>query len=349
MAKIVFLSKLVMSYKQDILSVAGLNLPWEKLSGCNILITGATGLIGSCLVEVLLSRHQIDYEIYASGRSNRSFRMRFEEYLDNPRFHFFEYDVTTPLRSEICFQYIIHAASYASPNAFASKPVEVMQANFNGVSNLLDYGYKNGLKRFLFVSTGEVYGEGDGRVFTEDYSGFVDCTNPRSCYPSCKRAAESLTISYGVEYGVDVVIARPCHVFGPHFTELDNRVFAQFFRSIVNGNDIVLKSTGEQFRSWCYVIDCVSGLLYILLRGQNGQAYNVSDPNMSFTIRRFAEIIAGIYARNIVFSLPTDVEKVGFNVVRKSLFSNDKLKSLGWEIKGSVQEKIMNCIEELMK
>ena len=331
-----------MSYKDDIFNAATLDLPWDKLSGCNILITGATGLIGSCIVEVLLSHPGKDYHVYASGRNEDRAKLRFQEYTDDPSFHFIKYDVSEPLEGDTRFDFIIHAASNASPNFFATKPVEVIKSNIIGVSNLMNYGLHHGLKRFLFVSSGEVYGEGDGRVFTEDYSGYVDPTSPRSCYPSSKRAAETLCVSYGAEYGVETVIARPCHTYGPHFTESDNRVYAQFIRNVLNGEDIVMKSTGEQFRSWCYVVDCVSALLYILLKGENGQAYNIADENSNITIKELAEIIAEIGGKKVVIELPSEIEKTGFNVVAKSIFSTKKLEALGWNVERNMKDNI-NC------
>lgn len=336
-----------MAYKDDILNVAKLSLPWERLSGCNILITGATGLIGSCLVEVLMSRQDKDYHVYATGRNEERARVRFAEYADDPAFHFFKYDVMKPLEGDTDFQFIIHAASNASPNFFASKPVEVIKANIDGVANLMDYGLQHGLKRFLFISSGEVYGEGDGRVFTEDYSGYVNPTSPRSCYPSSKRAAETLCVSYGAECGIDTVIARPCHTYGPNFTESDNRVYAQFIRNVLNGEDIVMKSTGAQFRSWCYVVDCVSALLHILLKGENGQAYNIADESSNISIRDLAEMIAEIGGKKVVIDLPSDAEKAGYNVVTKSVFDTVKLSSLGWRISGTMKAKMRNTINLL--
>lgn len=336
-----------MAYKDDILNVAKLSLPWERLSGCNILITGATGLIGSCLVEVLMSRPEIDYHVYASGRNEERAKDRFKEFVHNPYFHFFKYDVMKPLDGDTNFQFIIHAASNASPNFFATKPVEVIKANIDGVANLMNYGLNHDLKRFLFVSSGEVYGEGDGRVFTEDYSGYVNPTSPRSCYPSSKRTAETLCVSYSAEYGIDTVIARPCHTYGPHFTESDNRVYAQFIRNVLNGEDIVMKSTGAQFRSWCYVVDCVSALLHILLKGENGQAYNIADESSNISIRELAEMIAEIGGKKVVIDLPSDAEKAGYNVVTKSVFDTVKLSSLGWNINGTMKDKMCNTIDSL--
>lgn len=336
-------------YKKDILRVSQQELSWGELSGCNILITGATGLIGGCLVETLMLNPRRDYCVYACGRNEKRAKEMFKAFSDDEGFHFICHNVVAPLDSDVDFHYIIHAASNASPNFFANNPVEVVKSNISGVSNLIEYGLKHGIKRFLYVSSGEVYGEGDGRVFTEDYSGYVNCATPRACYPSSKRAAETLCVAYAAEYGADVVIARPCHIYGPHFTESDNRVYAQFIRNVLRGENIVMKSTGEQFRSWCYVVDCVSALLYILLKGENGQAYNIADKKSNITIRELAEMIAEIGGRKVVIDLPTETERAGYNVVTKSVFSTEKLELLGWRLEGVMHQKIQATIKEMRK
>ena len=333
------------AYQKDILHIFKADLPWDKLSGCNILVTGATGLIGGCLVESLMMNPNRDYHVYASGRNEERARKRFAEFAEDKAFHFIQHDVMLPLQSDVDFDYIIHAASNASPNFFAQKPVEVIKSNIDGVANLMEYGLTHGMKRFLYVSSGEVYGEGDGRVFTEDYSGYVDCTKPRSCYPTSKRAAETLCVSYAAEYGADVVIARPCHVYGPHFTEQDNRVYAQFIRNVLRGEDIVMKSTGEQFRSWCYVVDCASALLHILLKGGSGEAYNIADANSNISIRELAETIAKIGGKKVVIDVPNADEQKGFNVVTKSIFATDKLELLGWRAQSNMLDGLNHTIE----
>lgn len=335
------------SYKDDILQVFEQDLPWEKLSGTNILVTGATGLIGGCLIDTLMMNPKRDYQVYASGRNEQRAHQRFKDYADDGAFHFFKYDVMQPLHGDIHFNYIIHAASNASPNFFTQRPVEVIMSNLVGVANLMDYGLSHGMSRFLYVSSGEIYGEGDGRVFTEDYSGYVNCATLRACYPSSKRAAETLCVSYAAEYGANVVIARPCHTYGPYFTEQDNRVYAQFIRNVLCGKDIVMKSTGKQFRSWCYVVDCISGLLHILLKGFNGEAYNIADAESNISIYELAEYIATIGGRKIVMDLPDADEKLGFNPTTKSVFSTDKLESLGWRPKNHIPNGLSNTIEEL--
>lgn len=336
------------SYHQDIIDAASVSLPWDRLAGSNILVTGATGLIGSCLVEVLMHHPRRNWHVYACGRNEERAKQRFASLWSDPYFHFFPYDVNKPLSGDISFEFIIHAASNASPNFFAQQPVEVMKSNIIGLSNLFDYGIAHGLQRLLLVSSGEVYGEGDGRVFTEDYSGYVNPLLSRNCYPSSKRAAETLCAAYSAEYGIESVIARPCHIYGPHFTESDNRVYAQFIRNVLRGEDIIMKSTGAQYRSWCYVVDCASALLHILLNGTSGEAYNIADESSNLTIRELAEMIASIGGKQVVMQLPSDAEKAGYNIVSRSLFSTAKLQSLGWSpLLGDMRSKMQKTIATL--
>lgn len=336
-----------MVYSEDIKKASSLNLPWNELSGKNILVTGATGMICSTLVEILMNHENQNYHVYASGRDRSKIDTVFSQYADSPFFHFVKYDVREPLDSDISFHIIIAGAGVASPQFYSSDPVSVMKSNFYGVDNLLGYGIKHGLEKFLYVSSGEIYGEGDGRLFTENYSGYVNCATLRACYPSAKRASETLCIAYGHQYGIDARIARPCHIYGPNFTESDNRVYAQFIRNVISDEDIVMKSTGSQFRSWCYVVDCAAAMLYILLKGENGQAYNIADESSNISIKELAEMIAEIGGKKVVLDLPSEAEKAGYNIVNKSVFSTEKLKALGWRIEGSMKDKMIATINEI--
>ena len=335
------------TYRDDIAHVAGLSLPWEKLYGCNVLITGATGLLGECLTDVLMSHTEGNIQVWASGRDDERAKSMFAGFSADPRFHYVHWDVMQPLPTTEDFHYVIHAASSASPRFFATQPVETILSNILGIRTLMEYGIKHNMQRLLFVSTGEVYGEGDGRYFTEEYSGYVDSLSPRSCYPAGKRTAETLCASYAEEYGADFVVARPCHIYGPHFTPHDNRVYAQFIRNVLKGEDIVMKSTGTQYRSWCYVVDCVSALLYILLRGTQGQAYNVADPASNITIRELAEMVAELGHRKVIMDLANTQEQAGFNPVKRSVFSVDRLSALGWHVEGTMHDKMARTLAEL--
>ena len=336
-----------MSYLDDIAKVASLDLPWEDLRGKNILVTGATGLICSTLVQALMSHKGQDYHVYASGRNESRVHAVFAEYVDNPFFHFLKYDVREPLVSDITFHIIVAGAGVSSPQLYATDPISVMKSNFEGVDHLLSYGIQHGLERFIYVSSGEVYGEGDGRVFTEDYSGYVNCATLRACYPSAKRATETLCIAYSHQCGVDVRIVRPCHIYGPNFSDSDKRVYAQFIRNVLANEDIVMKSTGAQYRSWCYVADCASAILHVLLKGRNREAYNIADETSNVTIKELAEMIAGLAGKRVVIDLPSDVEKAGFNIVRQSVFSTDKIKDLGWRPLNDLHSNLQSTIDYL--
>ena len=191
-------------YRKDIINAAAAALPWEKLEDRNILVTGATGLIGGCLVEILMAHRERSYHVFAAGRDEKRAHARFARYWHDERFHFIKFDVSEPLAGDAVFHYIIHAASNASPVFFAKSPVEIIKSNVYGTANLIDYGRNHGMERFLYVSSGEIYGQGTGeKAFTETDSGYVDCATPRACYPSSKRAAETLCVAYAEEYGVD--------------------------------------------------------------------------------------------------------------------------------------------------
>lgn len=305
----------------------------------NLLLTGATGLIGSAFARLLLK--ETHWHIYASGRNEERARQLFREEWTNPHFHFLKHNICLPLSSKISFHYIVHAASEAAPAAFAERPVDIIKANLEGVMNLVEYGLKHDMKRFLYVSSGEVYGQGDGTPFTEEDNGYVDPMKPRSCYPSSKRAAETLCASYAAQYGVDVVVARPCHIYGPNFTEFDNRAYAQFLRCAKEGKDIVLKSSGSQLRSWCYVEDCATALLCLLQKGESGQAYNIADPQGHATIRQLAEYIASAAGVQVI------VESMDNPEFRQSVLNSDKLCALGWNTQGTMLEKLSETLTRM--
>lgn len=300
------------------------------LEGKNILVTGAAGLIASAVVEMLL-KHYPTAEVYAMVRSEKKALHRFENHLSNPRLHILVGDVNTSLAVDISFHYIIHAASNANPNAYATHPVETLWTNINGTRNLLEYGRTHGIERFLYVSSGEVYGNGEQTEWVENDSGKVDTMTLRACYPSSKRAAETMCVCYAEQYGVNVVVGRPCHTYGPRFTDDDNRAFAQFIRKARAHEDIVLKSAGEQYRSWIFVEDCAEALLSILQKGENKQAYNIADQQSNVTIRTLAETIADIAGVKVVYDLPSSIESKGYSAMKRAIFNTEKLCALGWK------------------
>lgn len=332
-------------YKADLVKVCLPDI--SVLSGTNILITGGTGLVGGCLVELLLlNSDEYDFQVYVGCRDIEKGRKRFSEYLHNNRLHFAVLDVICPISYKLTFDYIIHAASNASPNFFVSDPVGTMKSNILGVCNLMDYGKEHGLRRFVYVSSGEIYGEGCKDKWYENDSGYVDSMSIRACYPSSKRSAETLCVAYASQYGIETVVARLCHTFGPYFTEYDNRVYAQFIRNVLSNESIVLKSRGEQYRSWLYVVDAAVAILYILLCGETMQAYNVADEENNITIRQLAEIVSSISGKELVLDLPEN-NMVSETPIVKATFDTCKLKALGWKAIYNVETGMRHTIYSL--
>lgn len=307
----------------------------DFLQGKTVLVSGASGMLGSCLVDLLSIWNEcrsIPCRIAALSRNLDAAKERFGLVWDMEWFSFYAQDVCAPLGSlPEHIDYIIHAASNADPVSMAKYPVDTLMANVLGTKNLLDYGMAHGMKRFLFVSSGEVYGQPNQSMddFTEDYCGPLDLSSPRSCYPEGKRAAEVLCQSYISQYGVDAVIARPCHLFGPTMTARDSRATSEFLRKAVAGEDIELKSAGTLERSHCYVVDAVAALLLILGRGACGQAYNIADRRYQMTIREFAERAAAVGGCRVVYQRPSETERAGYSKANRMVLADSSLDHLG--------------------
>jgi UDP-glucuronate decarboxylase len=339
-------------YNEDLKTTINSLTSLEPLKENKILIAGASGLIGSFLVDTLmLYNEQADgkIDVYAMGRDRTSLEKRFRAHGPNVNFHLVQHDVNFVLDGNDYFDYIIYAASNAYPRLFATDPVGTIMGNILGAYNLLEHARQNGNKRFLYISSGEVYGQGTEEIseFSETFSGYVDNTNPRSCYPNGKRAAETLCVSYTKQFNIDSVIVRPCHIYGPTATSNDNRATAQFISDVLAGKDIVMKSPGAQLRSYCYVADCVSAILTILLQGQTGNAYNVANSDSQVTIREIAEIIARISGKRVLFEMPDATEQASYNPMTQSVLNAGKLECLGWKGKFNIKKGLQRTIEIL--
>jgi nucleoside-diphosphate-sugar epimerase len=325
---------------------------WSSFEGKSFLITGANGLIVSFLIDCLMYRNQINekkIKIYALCRNKEKGKARFAHYINNAYFELIIQDVCMPLTQNVKFDYILHAASNAHPVAYATEPIDTIKANVIGCINLLEYARKNRLEKFLFISSSEVYGQNNSGdcALQEDYCGYIDCINPRAAYPESKRVAETLCASYYKQYGIECVVARPGYIYGPTLTLENSRADAQFIRSALAGKDIVMKSMGTQRRSYCYVSDMAIAILYLLLRGESGQAYNVASKNSTTTIREFAEKLAEIAKVNIVFENASKIEETGYSPVVNVVLNTAKLENLGWEAKVPLQEGLAKTIEIL--
>ncbi|MDO4973586.1 MAG: NAD(P)-dependent oxidoreductase [Eubacteriales bacterium] len=326
-------SKLWLSDLDEVIaSMPNLN----KLSGKRIMVTGCTGLICSAVVDLLIRWNETHAEkiiIVAAGRNPGRITARFKPYDRQEWFVPVQYDASST-ENELNFpcDYIIHGASNASPNRIIKEPVETMLSNFLGLKLLLDYAKARGSKRVLYISSSEIYGKkNDNLPFKSDEYGYIDLLNARNSYSVGKRAAETLCASYAAEYGVESVIVRPGHIYGPTATESDNRVSSAWAYAVAHGEDIVMKSDGTQIRSYCYCLDCAGAILQVLLYGENTHAYNISNPNSIITIRQMAEILAKAGGTCLRIELPTVDERKSFNPMSNSSLDSSDLQGLGWE------------------
>ncbi|WP_415944286.1 NAD-dependent epimerase/dehydratase family protein [Megasphaera elsdenii] len=320
----------------------------KKLFHHSVLITGATGMIGSSIVEILfyLNRYQgSDIQVFLAGRNKERMEKRFYKWKNGKDYIFIPFEATKCVVEDVHADFIIHGASPADPISYSKKPVETMLANIFGLKSMLELFRKNHSKRVLYISSSEVYGKNNTKdSYAELDYGYVDLLNPRSCYPSAKRAAETLCAAYQKEYGVDFVIARPGHIYGPSITETDSRVSAQFTRKAAAGENIIMKSDGSQLRSYCYTLDCASAILAILLNGKNGEAYNISNKDSIITIRELAEIFAQQAEVHIQFANASDAEKKSYNLMNNSSLTSNKLESLGWTGKFGIQDGVRKTL-----
>lgn len=315
-------------YKNGIKKILDKN-DLSKLNNSKILITGINGMIASAIADVLLYlKEEENYNIDIIGIARNKMLERF-----NNKIKVYNYDIQDKFEIDEAVDYIINAASPADPASFASMPVEIINANYIGTKNLLDYGLEHNVKRLLYVSSGEIYGQGAAGItsFDEKYRGFIDSTNPRSCYPIGKLAAETLCASYTKEYGIETIIARPCHTYGPTQKNTDSRVVSQFILNVTSDKDIIMKSKGEQVRSYTYVLDSAAGILIALINGTKGEAYNVANNASIISIKDMAEKIANIANKKVIFELPTDIEKNSYNPASRSVLNGQKLESIGWK------------------
>lgn len=326
-------------------------MTYEKLHKKKILLTGATGMIGKELIHFLLvDNADLQTTVIAMGRSEEKARERLGDFWENPRFSFVEHDINIPLGEKAAkigrVDYIIHAASTTHPVAYATEPVETITVNVMGLHELLEYARSCEAERFVFLSSVEVYGEnrGDTDRFQEDYCGYLDCNTLRAGYPESKRLGEALCQAYRRQYGMNIVIPRLSRVYGPTMLSTDSKAIAQFIKKAQAGEDIVLKSAGNQLYSYCYAQDAAEGILTVLTKGEEGEAYNISDKNSEITLKELAELIAELAGTKVVFEIPDSTEQAGYSTATKAMLDAGKAEALGWTAKVGMREGLVRMI-----
>ena len=338
------------TYHEDLMTTLNASVGIEKLKNSTVLITGATGTIGSYIVDTLLKYNEqgAGIRIIAANYGMKDLETRFAK-VKTDFLEYVDHNILGNINWDFECDYIIHTAGFAFPDAFTKNPVGTIWGNISGTYQLLEYGRTHGAKRLLYISSGEVYGQGDLSIdaFEEDYSGYVDPTSPRSCYPGSKRTTETLCASYYKQYGLETVMVRPCHTYGPCITPVDNRAHAQFFRNGLAHENIVMKSAGTQMRSYCYIGDCASAILTILAAGQSGEAYNSANPNVRVTIAELAKAIADAAGCEVVFEDPSSLDIANQTPIAKQVLSTKKLEALGWKGYFSLKDGVEHTLRIL--
>ena len=321
----------------------------ECLKGKSFVISGATGLLGVCLIDALMlyNKQGANITIYAIGRSKEKAADRLGDYFDDSHFHFIAQDVRESLPASLKVDYIIPLASNTHPLAYSQYPIETIEINVKGAEHALQKAIECGAT-VLYPSTVEVYGNAKGEdVFTEDYTGQLSLATARSCYTESKRLSEALCQSYIAERGAKVKMVRLSRVFGPTMLMSDSKASSQFIIKALHDEDIVLKSKGEQLFSYTYVAEAVSAMLHVLLHGDNGVAYNISNEACNVRLKDFAQLCAEWAGRKVVFELPSETERKGFSIAMRAILDNTRLKGLHWQPTYTMQDAICRTLSIL--
>ena len=310
-----------------------INNQYSTLQGKTIFITGATGLIGSYLISFLeyLNRTQkCNIKIVALSRSKKTAQLFFDGF---PNVEVIEGDIVNKVNYADKIDYIIHGASNTHPIDYSTKPIETIMTNILGTRNILDFSIVKAVKRVIFLSSVEIYGENKGDVvlFDESYLGAIDCNTLRAGYPESKRLAESLFSAFHKEYSLDYVVLRLSRVFGPTMRINDSKVLSQFIKNAAEKKDIVLKSKGNQLYSYIYVGDAVSSIIKVLFDGNNTEAYNVAIPDFDLSLYDIAKLISRKYELNVIFEEASQIERAGYSKATKAQMNVKKLNSIGWK------------------
>ncbi len=339
-------------YNQQLEKLNNQPIGWEKLANKTILISGATGMIGTCLIDVLMLRNETqksDIHVIAMSRNESKAKERLGKYWNQIQLEYISCDINEAIPECGHIDYVLHAASNTHPLQYSEDPIGTIASNIIGTKNLLDYAVSHGARHFCFVSSVEVYGEnrGDTEKFDESYLGWINCNTLRAGYPESKRVGEALCNAYGKAYGLEFSIPRLSRVYGPTMLLSDTKAISQFIKKAAAGEDIVLKSEGNQKYSYTFVTDAAAGILYTLLQGEKGQAYNVADEESDITLKDLAQTLAQIANTKVIFELPDEKEQRGYSTATKAMLNADKLKKLGWNAQVHMSEGLRCTVEEI--
>lgn len=336
-------------YKEDLLKYFNVSfINWKKLKNKTILLSGASGLIGRYIIDlIMLANYKLGINCKIVGLSlNIEKAKEYFDYFESDLFDYIAQDICNPVNYEGKIDYVIHMASNTSPMQYAEFPIETINTNIIGCKNLLNLSCEKNVEKFIFISSFEVYGNVNNiSKIKENNYGSIDCTLLRSCYPESKRLAENMCIAYSSEKGVNTSIVRLSRVFGPTMNPDSTLSLSQFFKCGLDGKDIVLKSNGQQNYSYNYVGDVATAIIQVILEGVNCEAYNVSSEKFDCKLGKFAEYVSEWSGTKVVYDLPNDLEKSGFSNSVMTILDSSKLEKLNWYCLSNIKDKIYDTLE----
>ncbi|MET3133351.1 UDP-glucuronate decarboxylase [Oxalobacteraceae bacterium GrIS 1.11] len=329
-------------------------LPWETLAGQTVCVSGASGFLPSYMVETLLflnETRKLDISVLAVVRSRANFARRYAHHAGRADLLCIEQDINLPLRFTEKPDYIIHAASQASPKYYSTDPIGTLSANTLGTAALLQLAAACQAKGFLYFSSSEVYGQTDKVPTAEGDYGMLDPLAVRSCYAESKRMGENMCASWHHQAGVPAKIVRPFHTYGPRMQLDDGRVYADFVSCILHNQPIALKSDGSARRAFCYLADAVAGFWSVLLRGENGAAYNIGNPDGEISMRELAQLLVELYpekALSVSFQERRQDEAYLASPVSRACPDISKARGLGWTPRTTLADGFRKTIESYL-
>jgi len=340
--------------EDDINHILNSSIPWAKFAGKSILITGATGMIPSYLAYTLLALNKKiskKCKIFVLVRNKTKAKKLFKNFLNDPSLKIIHQDVIHKIKIKTKVNYIIHGASPADPTQYQNHPIDALLPNIIGTKNLLDISLHKNFNGFLFLSSGAIYGNLHKKSILENSFGTLDPLDIRSCYAESKRMGESMCSSWYNEKKIPIKIGRIFHTYGPTMKLSDGRIFASLVSDVVNNRNLIIKSNGKTVRPFCYISDTISALFTILLKGKNGEAYNISNPTQSVSVNQLVKIIANIFPeKNLKIIKKNNLKHKYANksvTIQKPDIS--KIQKLGWHptfsIKNGFRRTILSFLE----
>jgi len=335
---------------------------FKILEGKTVLITGAGGFLGYYFIKSMLSwndSHKVKIQLIINSRFSNGIPKWFKEVKKRNDVEIIKKDVTTlKLKDTTQIDYIIHAASIASPIVYRKYPLETMHANVQGLTNLLEYARKrtntkNPVEGILYFSSSEIYGDPtpENIPTPETYRGNVSCTGPRACYDESKRYCETLCVNYSSVYNLPIKVARPFNNYGPGLKISDGRVIPDFANNILHNENITMFSDGAPQRTFCYIADAITGYFKVLVTGKPGEAYNIGVEKPEISIRELAELMVSIaqkkynYKGKVIIKTSNDKQYLTDNPNRRQPIIKKAKKDIGYNPTITLQEGLTRSME----